>query len=569
MFRVILTILFYCSMLFSQVLNVDEAFNISTKNDEQGIVFNFKFGENIYVYKDTFSVLLNDQNINNKLKLPIFEDYGEYRIIKDGFDILIPKELINENLKNNKATVTLNYQGCSKNGICYRPQVKIYEISQTKDGFNIKESIPNSDLAEDEMIAKNLQDENFALSIATFFGYGLLLALTPCVFPMIPILSSIIVAKGGSLVGSKYGFMLSLIYVTGMSLAYAVAGMVASFMGLGLSGALQNTWVLGAFSLIFIALAFSMFGFYDIRLPAKFQNLINKNSQNRHGLLGVFIMGFASALIVSPCVAAPLAGALLYIAQSANAIYGGIVLFFMGLGMGVPLLIIGASSGKILPRPGIWMDNIKMIFGFLMLAMAIWLSARIFGSMFELVGYGVVGVVAVVFLGLFDATTNGVTKAKKAALMLILIYSIMLIIGGFSGAKDPLLPLKNFNNTQIISQQDELNFKQARNLDELMEIIKSSNKPVMLDFWASWCVSCKELEETTFKDSEVIKRLKDFTLVRIDVTKRSIQNDEMLREFGLIDPPALLFFKDGKQLNSKRIIGFINTKDFLDKTNGI
>ena len=378
---------------------------------------------------------------------------------------------------------------------------------------------------------------------------------------MIPILSSIIVSKGGSL-NAKKGFLLSLVYVVAMSLAYALAGVGASLLGFGIAGALQNIYVLGAFAAIFVILSFSMFGFYDIKLPSKFENLISKKSQNSSGLVGVFIMGFASALIVSPCVAAPLAGALLYIAQSGDAIYGGIMLFVMGLGMGAPLLVIGLSSGKLLPRPGGWMDEVKKLFGFLMLIMAVWILARVLGAFFELLGYGIIGVFAAIYLGAFEAANSGWAKFKKALCVLVFIYSLMLIIGAFLGSKDAFSPLSGLN---LAKNESELNFKQARNLNELNEMIKSSSKPVLVDFYADWCASCKEIEHITFKDAGVKNALAKFTLIRIDVTSGGAQNDEMLRNFGLIDPPALLLFKDGEEQKSLRTIGFINAKNFLAK----
>jgi len=464
----------------------------------------------------------------------------------------------------------LNYQGCAKNGICYRPQTKIYDIFEKFGKFSIiafekeqkDETNPEfTELSEDQSIANELSSKNFFISLATFFGYGLLLSLTPCVFPMIPILSSIIVSKGGSL-NAKKGFMLSLVYVVAMSLAYALAGVGASLLGFGIAGALQNIYVLGVFAVIFVILSFSMFGFYDIKLPSKFENLISKKSQNSSGLIGVFIMGFASALIVSPCVAAPLAGALLYIAQSGDAIYGSIMLFVMGLGMGAPLLVIGLSSGKLLPRPGGWMDEVKKLFGFLMLIMAVWILARVLGAFFELLGYGVIGVFAAIYLGAFEAANSGWAKFKKALCVLAFIYSLMLIIGAFLGSKDAFSPLSGLN---LAKNESELNFKQARNLNELNEMIKSSNEPVLVDFYADWCASCKEIEHITFKDASVKNALAKFTLIRIDVTSGGAQNDEMLRNFGLIDPPALLLFKGGEEQKSLRTIGFINAKNFLAK----
>ena len=569
-FKFIFSLILFASSLFAEVLDVSKAFVLSPSIDEQGAEIKFKFGENIYLYKDSFEVKLAGKKINDLLNMPKSENTGEYEIYPKDFSLFIPLNLVKEHLQNGKAKLNVNYQGCAKNGICYRPQNKIYEIFEKAGKFSIivfdkeQKDEANTDLEEfsdEQSIANELSSKNFFISLATFFGYGLLLSLTPCVFPMIPILSSIIVSKGGSL-NAKKGFLLSLVYVVAMSLAYALAGVGASLLGFGIAGALQNIYVLGAFAAIFVILSFSMFGFYDIKLPSKFENLISKKSQNSSGLVGVFIMGFASALIVSPCVAAPLAGALLYIAQSGDAIYGGIMLFVMGLGMGAPLLVIGLSSGKLLPRPGGWMDEVKKLFGFLMLIMAVWILARVLGAFFELLGYGVIGVFATIYLGAFEAANSGWAKFKKALCVLVFIYSLMLIIGAFLGSKDAFSPLSGLN---LAKNESELNFKQARNLNELNEMIKSSSKPVLVDFYADWCASCKEIEHITFKDAGVKNALAKFTLIRIDVTSGGAQNDEMLRNFGLIDPPALLLFKDGEEQKTLRTIGFINAKNLLAK----
>ena len=569
-FKFIFSLILFSGSLFAEVLDVSKAFVLSPSIDEQGVEIKFKFGENIYLYKDSFEVKLGEEKINGLLNMPKSENTGEYEIYPKDFSLFIPLNLVKEHLRNGSVRLNLSYQGCAKNGICYRPQTKIYDIFEKFGKFSIiafekeqkDEANPEfTELSEDQSIANELSSKNFFISLATFFGYGLLLSLTPCVFPMIPILSSIIVSKGGSL-NAKKGFLLSLVYVVAMSLAYALAGVGASLLGFGIAGALQNIYVLGAFAAIFVILSFSMFGFYDIKLPSKFENLISKKSQNSSGLVGVFIMGFASALIVSPCVAAPLAGALLYIAQSGDAIYGGIMLFVMGLGMGAPLLVIGLSSGKLLPRPGGWMDEVKKLFGFLMLIMAVWILARVLGAFFELLGYGVIGVFAAIYLGAFEAANSGWAKFKKALCVLVFIYSLMLIIGAFLGSKDVFSPLSGLN---LAKNESELNFKQARNLNELNEMIKSSSKPVLVDFYADWCASCKEIEHITFKDTGVKNALASFTLIRIDVTSGGAQNDEMLRNFGLIDPPALLLFKDGEEQKALRTIGFINAKNFLAK----
>ncbi|MBR8464885.1 protein-disulfide reductase DsbD [Campylobacter sp. faydin G-140] len=571
--KFVISILFFCMSMFAEVLDVSKAFMISTTTNSQNFEIKFKFAQDIYIYNDTFEIKIGGEKINQILNMPQTQISGEYNIIPQDFSLFVPFSLVEKNLQNNATKLEISYQGCAKNGICYRPQEKIYHIAKNADKFSIKElksdKNENDDsLNEEQSIAAELMDSSFIISLVTFLGYGLLLAFTPCVFPVIPILSGIIVSKSGENMSAKHGFLLSLIYVFGMSLAYAIAGVMASVLGFGIAGALQNVWVLSAFAIIFVALAFSMFGFYDIKLPSKFENVINKNTQSSQGLLGVFVMGFASALIVSPCVAAPLAGALLYISQSGNAIYGGIMLFVMGVGMGVPLLVIGATSSKILPRPGGWMDSVKNFFGFLMLIMALWLLARVFGVMFELVGYGVIGVFMAVYFGAFDTALSGWVKFKKSVAILVFIYSVLLIVGGFLGAKDPFLPLSDLKVSQNLVQ-NELNFKSVHNLTELKSVIAETNKPILVDFYADWCVSCKEIESITFADSTVAKRLKEFELVRVDVTKSGADNDAMLREFGLIDPPALLFFKGKDELRNLRIIGFISVDKFLERLSKI
>ncbi|MBE3022315.1 protein-disulfide reductase DsbD [Campylobacter sp. 7477a] len=566
-FRVLVSFCIFFVSLLSAPLDTAEAFKLRSSIDEQNVRIDFKFGQDIYIYNQTFEIKLADKPINSLIDMPKTEISNEYEIIPTDFSLLIPLKLIEENLQDDLSKISISYQGCAKNGICYRPQNKTYIVSKVQSGYKVVDSDAKQEISDEQSIANELSSKSFLLSLVTFFGYGLLLALTPCVFPMIPILSSIIVAKGGENLGVKKGFLLSFVYVLAMSFAYALAGVGASALGFGVQGMLQNAWILGTFAVIFVLLAFSMFGFYELKLPSVIENFINKKSKNSSGLLGVFIMGFTSALIVSPCVAAPLAGALLYIAQSGNLLYGGVMLFIMGLGMGVPLLIIGASSGKILPRPGVWMDGVKSLFGFLMLFMSVWLLSRVFGSVFELVGYGVLGVFTAVFFGAFEAAGSGWLKFKKATAILFFVYSVMLIIGGFLGSKNALSPLSGFNLSA--SAKDELKFEKVQNLQELLAAINNSKKPVMVDFWANWCVSCLELDDRTFSDLGVKNTLKNFTVIKIDVTQNLSQNREMLKYFSLIDPPALLFFKDGLEISSKRIIGYIEPQKFLEKVSDI
>ena len=603
-----------CCAMFAEPLSVKEAFGLTAHADEQNVEFRFAPAPNIHVYKDSLSASLEGKILNSHLNFPKAEIYDEREVYTGKFSLFVPINLLKELSGGENFTLKLEYQGCAKDGICYQPQVLKFGVKKSLGSYSVAQIIevaepdgfPDSQapLSEQDSIAASLSSANFLLSLATFFGYGLLLSLTPCIFPMIPILSSIIVSKQAS--GGKNGavnlsapdetsakfdsdnqhakndknkksraasgFFLSLIYVFAMACAYAVAGVAASVFGSGVQSALQTPAVLIGFSLVFVALALSMFGLYELQMPLAMQNALSKKAQSKGGIIGVFAMGFLSALIASPCVAAPLAGALLYIAQSGNALFGGLALFTMGLGMGVPLLLIGASSGKILPRPGAWMDKIKTLFGFIMLIMAVWLSARVLGTMAELLLYGVIGVFASVFFGAFDATNNeqsGGKKLLKGAALLVFIYSVLLIVGSFSGAKSALNPLEGFKSTSpgVNLSKNEPNFIAVSNLTELENAIKSSSKPVLIDFYATWCASCNELDEITFKDEAVLKKLANFTLLRVDVTKNSNDDAQIMKKFGLIGPPAILFFRANSdaqdELKNARLIGFYPPEKFL------
>lgn len=614
-FRMIFAAILTCYAMFAAPLPAKEAFGLTAHADEQNVEFRFAPAPNIHVYKDSLSASLEGKILNSHLNFPKAEIYDEREVYTGKFSLFVPINLLKELSGGENFTLKLEYQGCAKDGICYQPQVLKFGVKKSLGSYSVAQIIevaepdgfPDSQapLSEQDSIAASLSSANFLLSLATFFGYGLLLSLTPCIFPMIPILSSIIVSKQAS--GGKNGavnlsapdetsakfdsdnqhakndknkksraasgFFLSLIYVFAMACAYAVAGVAASVFGSGVQSALQTPAVLIGFSLVFVALALSMFGLYELQMPLAMQNALSKKAQSKGGIIGVFAMGFLSALIASPCVAAPLAGALLYIAQSGNALFGGLALFTMGLGMGVPLLLIGASSGKILPRPGAWMDKIKTLFGFIMLIMAVWLSARVLGAMVELLLYGVIGVFASVFFGAFDATKDECGNGKKllkGTVLLAFIYSVLLIVGSFSGAKSALNPLEGFKNVGgagVNLSKNEPNFIAVSNLTELENAIKSSSKPVLIDFYATWCASCNELDEITFKDEAVLNKLANFTLLRIDVTKNSSDDAQIMKKFGLIGPPAILFFRANSDAQDEqknaRLIGFYPPEKFL------
>ena len=383
---------------------------------------------------------------------------------------------------------------------------------------------------------------------------------------MIPILSSIIVKAGqNEKLTAKKGFFLSLVYVLSMSLAYTIAGVIAGVFGANLQVALQNPYVLTVFAAIFVALAFSMFGYFKLELPQSLQNKINKTTEGKEkqGVFGIAVMGFLSALIVGPCVAPPLAGALVYIGQTGDAILGGAALFVMSLGMGLPLLLIGLGAGKFMPKPGGWMETITKIFGIVMLAIAIWMLDRVLEPTLTMYLWALLLLGSAIYLKIYEHILI------KLITLVILIYGVIVFVGAVSGATNVLNPLEKFTSGKTISmQQNELVFKSVKNIAELEEAIKSSDKPVMLDFYADWCVSCKELEEITFKDEQVIQKLKGFTLLRADVTANNQDDKELQKRFDIVGPPGLIFWDENKkEINAAKIVGYKNPKDFLEIVN--
>ena len=396
---------------------------------------------------------------------------------------------------------------------------------------------------------------------------------------MIPILSSIIVGSQSQGVHQTklYSFALSVSYVLGMALSYTLAGVAAGLSGNLLSQSLQNVWVLGASALVFVLLAFSMFGFYELQLPSALETKLIKTSNSFKGgkFLGVFIMGALSALIVSPCVAAPLAGALIYISQSQNVLLGGVALFALSLGMGVPLLLIGASAGKLLPKTGNWMNAVRHFFGVLMLAMAVWLISPVIPTGVQLVLWATLLIVTAVFLNALDnlpAHANGFAKFWKGIAVILLIFGVTLLIGALSGAKSALQPFNGItsslaaNNNSVNQSQNvsSLAFTRIKNISELdKKLAETNGKPVMLDFYADWCVACKELEQLTFSDTKIQQLLADTTLLQVDVTANTDEDKALLKRFVLFGPPGIVFFDgQGKLISSVKTIGFQNVERF-------
>ncbi len=580
--------------LMSDVLEPDEAFKVEALKQDDTIKTKIKLGDKIYVYDEYLKYKIikpKELSLDDKIKRPKPEKFHDF-IVHRGkeIDVDIPLSLIRERVGDSNFTLQIEYQGCSEAGLCYQPLKKKFVFNSTNDA-NSKESKDfketkvsppsknrsNTDISEEDKIVNTLKQSSWSTVLGLFFGFGLLLSLTPCIFPMIPILSSIIVSQSGegkAKMSVTRGLFLSSIYVLSMAVAYTIAGVLAGLFGANIQTALQNPYVLSLFALLFVALAFSMFGYYEIQLPRSLQSKLSKTSdsaQGKGGLMGVAVMGFLSALIVGPCVAPALAGALVYIGQTGDALLGGSALFVMSLGMGVPLLIVGAGAGKFMPRPGGWMTLVSQIFGVVMLAIAIWMLERIIPASVTLFLWALLFIGSAIYAGALEPFKEGTRNEKKLIKLfgiVLFLIGILELVGSFSGATNPLDPLeklkRNDSSTLTASRNDTIAFKSVKNINELEVAVRDSKKPVILDFSAKWCASCKELEHITFKDPAVIKLMSRFTLLRADVTNNTPQDKELLKKFNLFGPPALIFYDTkGKEQKDLKTIGYKSPQEFI------
>lgn len=556
----ILAILFFLfvSLFGDEFLEPKDAFKPTFTQNESDVIFTLGLGKGIYIYADKLK--FKDGSNELKIDLPKPVKHDEYLIYDANLTINISKSLIKSN------ELTVEFQGCSSDGLCYQPMSEKFKLTDAVVKNEKSDKLPQN---ETDAIASTIASGNIWLVLVTFFGFGLLLSLTPCVFPMIPILSSILVKHSGNSQSHSKSFALSVVYVLAMAVAYTIAGVIAGLFGANLQTALQNPVVLVIFSAIFVALALSMFGYFEIALPASFQSKLSQASDKQQGgFLGTAIMGFLSALVVGPCVAPPLAGALVYIGQTGDAFLGGIALFVMSIGMGMPLLALGLGAGKFMPKAGMWMQTITKIFGVIMLGVAIWMLERVLPSSIILILWALLFISSSVYMGTFDSFkehTRNEAKLIKVLGIIFVVYGAILFASAIGGAKSILNPLEPFlSHSSSKVETNKIMFQRVSTLAELEDAIKNSNKPVMLDFYADWCISCKEYEETTFKDTRVIELSKKFLLLQVDVTKNSEEDKKLLDKFGLFGPPAIIFWDKSKQeITSARLVGYKNPEEFM------
>jgi len=568
-----------------EFLPPDEAFVFTHEAPAAGqIALNWSIADGYYLYRDKFRVEPLSPGVTvGELPLPAGEtkddpEFGAVQILRDELNIaaplVVPPGMTSVELR-------VSYQGCAEDGICYPPIKKTLTVVPA--GADAAPAVVDpapvappvtAALSESDAITARLERDSLPAVIASFFGFGLLLSLTPCVFPMIPILSGIIVGQKDR-IGTVRGLVLSGVYVLAMAATYAVAGLAAGLFGQNLQAAFQHPAVLIGTSLLFVALALSMFGFYQLQLPSSWQTRLERSSRVGHGgsLTGVALMGSLSALIVGPCVAPPLAGALLYLARQGDPATGGLALFALGIGMGVPLLVVGASAGRLLPRAGQWLEHVKIVFGVISLGMAVWFLGRLLPPPLTLALWALLLIGSAMFLGALEPlrdAASGWQRLWKSVGLALLCYGTVLIVGAASGADDvfkPLAPLTAGKATQGLSREQAFtSVKGVPALEQQLAAARDAGRPVLLDFYADWCVECKHLERDTFGHPTVQAALDDFVLLRADVTANDAADQALLGRFELFGPPAVLLFDEAQaELRAHRLIGYADAEDFLTR----
>lgn len=590
----------------SELLPPDQAFQaaISAQNPDT-LIARLTPADNYYLYRSRikFSVVSPPGITIAGVSLPpgeLKEDpsFGKEEVYYHPIDAVI--QLKRSGVAADRVVLRTSYQGCNVPlGVCYPPIEKTFTVALTAAGssgnapqapaFSAASSQKNAaapswstvDPTDADGISRLFVQHGLWTVAAAFFGFGLLLAFTPCMLPMIPILSGIIVGRGQQVTHGR-AFALSLVYVLAMAITYALAGVAAGLAGTLLSSYLQNAWVLGGFAAIFVLLALSMFGLYELQLPVSLQTRLAGAAGRTTGgrVVGVFLMGVLSALIVGPCVAAPLAGALLYIGQTQDVLLGGLALFSLAVGMGVPLLVIGTAAGSLLPRAGAWMTSVQRLFGVLLLAVAIYLVSPVIPALAQMLLWALLLIVSAMYLHAIDplpAAAQGYRRFGKGIGVIALVTGVALLVGALSGSRDPLQPLAGLRNTDAagdvkaaVPASVDSGFRPVHSVAEFEAQLQAARgRYVMLDFWAEWCVSCKEMDRFTFSDPKVQARLKDVLLLRADVTANSADDQALLKRFALFGPPGIVFFdRQGKEIGH-RVIGFMDADQFISRLNQV
>ncbi len=552
-----------------EFLTEEEAFQLETwMEDGYTVVARWLIADGYYLYADKFTAATDSRIAQpGPLDLPpgvtkTDRNFGQMEVYYEQVEIRIP--LSRAGPEAAAISLDLGYQGCAEGAICYPPGTRVATLDLPEASMDsVRRPIKRS---ETDMLSDLVKNSSPLIFIATFFGFGLLLAFTPCVLPMIPILSGIIASQGKDVTTAR-AFSLSLTYVLGMALTYTIAGAAFASAGQQVQAVFQQPWILGLFAALFVAMALAMFGFYEIQMPSVLQSRASDaaGKQKRGTFLGTAIMGALSALIVTACVAPPLVAALTVIGQAGDVTRGGLALFSLSMGMGTPLLLVGASAGKLLPKAGPWMVTVKAMFGVMLLGVAVWMVGRIIPGPITLSLWGATALVGAYYLGAprQNDTSAGLWRRLRQALALTaLIYGLLAIAGAIAGGSNPLRPTESLTGSQL----SHVTFQRIKSLDDLdkaLAVAAAEKRPALLDFYADWCVSCIEMEEYTFTDPAVQAALGDTLLLQADVTANDEIDQELLAHFGIYGPPTIVFFdRQGRELQGYRVVGFKPAEEF-------
>lgn len=549
-----------------EFLPVDKAFDFNFEQKGDLLIVTWQIAPEYYLYRDKVQFVGKGATVGEYDFPPTetVEDeyFGTSHVFRQFVTLKVPLSDIKEN-----AEMKLRYQGCADAGLCYPPETKVFPLipsAQAATNTAALSSANNSqpmDISEQNQLANKLASSEFLITLLSFFALGVGLAFTPCVFPMYPILSGIIAGRCDKMT-TKYAFMLSLTYVQGMALTYSALGLVVASMGVKYQAALQHPGVLIGLSILFVILSLSMFGWFELQLPSSWQQKMSNISNRQKGgsFKGVFVMGAISGLVASPCTTAPLSGVLLYVAQSGDLMVGGITLYILSLGMGLPLLILGASGGKWLPKAGNWMNQVKIIFGFMLLAVPLILLERIVDAKY------IYTAGAVLVIGLCAYLYNLQLNIQNSKAKTALTFGSLALL--FASGVTIQQTWFGQNTTHLTNSQktDIHGFYTIKSLGDLkanLILAKQQNKPVMVDLYADWCVACKEFEKYTFTDPDVKEQMSKFMLLRADVTKNDDIDVELLEAYSVLGLPTLMFFDtQSNELTQQRVTGFVEANKF-------
>ncbi len=592
-----------------EIPDPDKAFQLGAVIDKNNIIqAEIQLYSHTYLYKNKmkFKMLDGEGHTIGAISLPKGDEkndefFGLMEVYHDYFKVSVP--VISDPNASSQYVISMGYQGCVEDKICYPPITKYLKVdlaSKTLDILDDKPVLdkttptvsalaspateasqaPAAEQNEQDRFASIIANESLFIILGSFFLAGLLLTFTPCVFPMIPILSGIIAGQGDNITTRK-AFTLSLVYVLAMASTYAIAGAVVGRFGaeFNIQAWFQDPIILSIFASIFVLLALSMFGFYDLQMPSFIQSRLTEFSNKQEGgnLVGVGIMGLLSALIVGPCITAPLVGALIFISQTQDWQLGGLALFALGMGMGTPLLLIGTTAGNLLPRAGTWMEAVKAVFGVALIAVAIWLMERVLPTSITMLLMAVLVITTSVYMGAMTSlpeTASGWRKLWKGLGLVLLIYGLFYLYGVAAGSKDLIQPLKGITGSVATSAGSaqtsaHLNFKQIKGEDGLKQALNAARgKPVMLDFYADWCISCKEMEKYAFPHPAVLSALSGFETLQTDVTDNDKTDQLFMKSLGIYGPPAILFFdRNGQEIEGSRVVGQMTGEQFAAHIN--